>query len=247
MTTSRLRVDRLLPPLTCDRHHPQTQEGSGFTGLLRPERYSVAFGGTTLQLNLGGSSNGTLRVASSDTIVVDGDSGAAELVLTYPSWNILVGYAPHALLAPSAEDLAEEDQPQALPSRATASRPITPAATARPPPMPPGPLSGRCWRARRSASCLPPAASRSTWCTTAVATRRASRVSWWRGVGECDSVSVRGGSECDWEVCVWERRPGTVQRIRFHRRPSARWTSLRQILNSDGCRCGIEVGTRCAC
>jgi len=99
------------------RHHLQTQEGSGFTGLLRPERYSVAFGGTTLQLNLGGSSNGTLRVASSDTIVVDGDSGAAELVLTYPSWNVLVGYAPHALLAPSAE----EDQPQALPSRATAA------------------------------------------------------------------------------------------------------------------------------
>ena len=78
-----------------------TREGSGSTGLLTPQRCSVTFGTVgkaTLELGLT-TGNGTLKVASSDTIVVDGDSGASELVLTYTAWDTLVGYAPKATLA----------------------------------------------------------------------------------------------------------------------------------------------------
>lgn len=48
--------------------------------------------------------NGTLAVASSDVIVVNGSTattkGSHQIVLAYSAWNVLVGYAPAADLAP---------------------------------------------------------------------------------------------------------------------------------------------------
>jgi hypothetical protein len=89
-----------------------TKEGSGFTGLLTPERYAIQYGGTTLAVQLGASTgtsgeNGTLLAASSDAIVVaaTGSSAAPQLpaiVLAYQAWNVLVGYAPKAQLRSTA-------------------------------------------------------------------------------------------------------------------------------------------------
>ena len=85
-----------------------TQEGSGFTGLLRPQRYSVQFGSTTLDLRLADSAgNGTLLAASSDVIAVAaGADGQPELVLAYSAWNVLLGYSPEASLRKAAVEAA---------------------------------------------------------------------------------------------------------------------------------------------
>ena len=85
-----------------------TQEGSGFTGLLRPERYSIQFGTTTLDLRLADSEgNGTLLAASSDVIAVAASAGShPELVVAYSAWNVLVGYSPAASLRKTVAQMA---------------------------------------------------------------------------------------------------------------------------------------------
>ena len=77
-----------------------TQEGSGFTGLLRPQRYSVQFNQLTLDLQLEDSAgNGTLLAASSDVVAVAASPGGQpELVLAYSAWNVLLGYSPKVSL-----------------------------------------------------------------------------------------------------------------------------------------------------
>ena len=77
-----------------------TQEGSGFTGLLRPQRYSVQFNQLTLDLQLEDSAgNGTLLAASSDVVAVAASPGGEpELVLAYSAWNVLLGYSPKVSL-----------------------------------------------------------------------------------------------------------------------------------------------------
>eukprot|EP01052_Picozoa_sp_SAG31_P024693 SAG31_NODE_2118_length_6410_cov_3.846142_2_plen_247_part_00 len=88
-----------------------TKEGSGFTGLLRPELYSVQFGDTVLDLRLDNgvrsadAGNGTLLAATSDVIAVASSSGpdarsaeSPELLLTFSAWNLLFGYSPDAAL-----------------------------------------------------------------------------------------------------------------------------------------------------
>ena len=85
------------------------QEGSGFTGLLTPTRWVVQFRGSTLRLSLGAGSdmNGTLSVASSDVVVVNGAGGGTpQLVLAYAAWDVLVGYAPQSSLALTELQLA---------------------------------------------------------------------------------------------------------------------------------------------
>ena len=79
--------------------------GSGFVGLLTPTHYAVQFlGGTNELIMSEGNGNGTLAVASSDVIVVNGSTPASDgspphqIVLAYTSWNSLVGYAPSAVL-----------------------------------------------------------------------------------------------------------------------------------------------------
>jgi hypothetical protein len=45
--------------------------------------------------------------ASSDTIVVESETGVSELVLAYSAWNVLVGYAPVVSLSSDDEPLSQ--------------------------------------------------------------------------------------------------------------------------------------------
>ena len=78
-----------------------TNEGSGFVGLLLPELYAVQFssGDATIHLGLGPGDNGSLAVASSDVIVVNGKASSdPAVVLAYSAWDLMVGYSPYSRL-----------------------------------------------------------------------------------------------------------------------------------------------------
>ena len=98
----------------------ETQEGSGFTGLLLPELYAVNLfvfnrgsdlQSHTLKLSIGdGPANGTLVAASSDTIVIESQTAVSELVLTYSAWNVLIGYSPVVSLTSDNSSLTSLDE-----------------------------------------------------------------------------------------------------------------------------------------
>jgi hypothetical protein len=79
--------------------------------LLLPDFYQVRFGESTLKLGLlEGEGNGTLVVASSDVVVVNGAAHDPKIVLAYVGWNVLVGYAPQAELETSPTAITPSEQ-----------------------------------------------------------------------------------------------------------------------------------------
>jgi hypothetical protein len=98
-----------------------TKEGSGFVGLLLPERYAIGFNAgkevpeavIRMSLDVSGLNNGTLVAASSDVLLVNEASDSkleamtsATIVLAHKEWDLMVGTAPIVSLQTAAVALA---------------------------------------------------------------------------------------------------------------------------------------------